>query len=97
MHVITVLFKVKPGCMEQFRRDMVANADASVRLEPGCRQFDVCTDPLAPDTVFLYEVYDSKDAFDAHLASAHFRSFNDATTAWVESKTVSALERIYPD
>ena len=33
-------------------------------------------------------------AFDAHLASAHFQSFNSLTTDWVVSKQVQSFERV---
>jgi len=46
-----------------------------------CRQFDVCVSASHSNGVFLYEVYDSKAAFDAHLASAHFRQFTESTAA----------------
>jgi quinol monooxygenase YgiN len=52
-------------------RSRSANATATREREPGCRQFDVCTS--ADDgLVFLYEVYDDRAAFDAHLAAPHF-------------------------
>ncbi|MGI9463684.1 MAG: putative quinol monooxygenase, partial [Aestuariivirgaceae bacterium] len=41
-----------------------------------CRRFDVCTDPDRPERVFLYEIYDDRAAFDAHLASDHFKAFD---------------------
>jgi quinol monooxygenase YgiN len=38
---------------------------------PGCRQFDVCRDPLDPALFFLYELYDDEAAIQAHLDSPH--------------------------
>jgi (4S)-4-hydroxy-5-phosphonooxypentane-2,3-dione isomerase len=42
-----------------------------------------------PDTVFLWEIYDDRAAFDAHLASRHFRDFDRATADMVRTKTVT--------
>lgn len=67
---------------------MIANARASREREPGCRQFDVCVTDDDPGRVFLYEIYDDRAAFDAHLASAHFKAFDATVAPWLETKTV---------
>ena len=64
------------------------NAAASLREEPGCHHFDVCTSPDDPTEIFLYELYDDRAAFDAHLASEHFRAFDAMTADWVADKQV---------
>jgi quinol monooxygenase YgiN len=85
---VTVSFRIRPGSNQRFLALMHDNAAASLALEPGCRQFDVCTDPARPDDVFLYEIYDSAAAFEAHLHSAHFRAFEGAIADMVASKQV---------
>ena len=96
MYVITVLFSTGPEHASEFLQAMVANARTSVADEPGCRQFDVCVSDRNPNDVFLFEVYDSKAAFDAHVASAHFRQFSESTAAWVTGKVIQAFEKTYP-
>ena len=96
MYVITVLFSIKPEHTSDFLPAIAANARTSVAEEPGCSQFDVCVSASNSNDVFLYEVYDSKAAFDAHLASAHFRQFSEFTAAWVTAKVINAFERTYP-
>jgi quinol monooxygenase YgiN len=51
----------------------------------------VADDPAA---IFLYEVYTHRAAFDAHLATPHFRSFDATVGTWVARKTVRIFERI---
>jgi quinol monooxygenase YgiN len=94
MYVVTVEFRIQPGHADAFLAAVIANARTSVEHEPGCRQFDVCTVPGQPDTVFLYEVYDDRAAFDAHLATPHFLSFDHLATAWVAAKSVRTLHRV---
>ena len=96
MYVVTVEFVVQPERSARFRAEIVANARATRAAEPGCRQFDVCASPGDPATVFLYEVYADRAAFDAHLASPHFRAFDAMVGGWVARKTVRTLERIDP-
>jgi quinol monooxygenase YgiN len=74
VYVITVLFET--SAPERFREAIEANAAVS-RQEPGCRRFDVCYAD-GGTKVFLYEIYDDEAAFDAHLASPHFKTFKTA-------------------
>ena len=43
-----------------------------VRLEPGCEQLDVLTDPKNLESVYLYEIWSDSDSHQAHLASTGF-------------------------
>ena len=96
MYVITVLFSVHSVHRVAFLQAITSNAKTSLADEAGCMQFDVCTSNSNPSDVFLYEVYDSKAAFDVHLASSHFLSFNALTSAWVKAKLVNVFERVLP-
>ena len=94
MYVIAVDFEIDPSRLEEFLPLMKANAAASVRDEAGCHLFEVCQDPDAPHHIFLYELYDDRAAFDAHLASAHFKDFDAATSDMLQAKTVRAFTRL---
>jgi len=86
---VTVTFKIKPGYWDRFLPLMRDNAQTSLRVEPACRQFDVCTDSERTLEVFLYERYDNADAFQNHLKSDHFRAFNAAVADMIESKHIA--------
>ncbi len=96
MFVISVQFELKAAHIDAFLPLMQENAATSLAREPGCRQFDVCQNSAAPDQIFLYEVYDSEAAFQAHLASAHFKAFDAATGHMIASKKVQSYERLVP-
>ena len=89
--VIMVDFRLKPGVKSAFRRLIDDNARASCRDEPGCRRFDVMESPSEADRIVLYEIYDDRAAFDAHLATAHFKRFDAAVAPIVASKAVRTL------
>lgn len=97
MLAITVEFEILEEHFERFLTLMRENARASHSLEVGCRQFDVCIDPERPNTVFLYELYDDRAAFEAHLASSHFQRFDAAVRGMVAAKRVRSLQLIQPD
>ena len=96
MYVVAVEFEIKPEKLDDFRAQMIANARASREREPGCRQFDVCADPAKPEFVFLYEVYDDRAAFDAHLAAEHFKAFDRTVSPWIAAKAVRTYARLEP-
>ena len=92
MYVITVEFTIHPEHLVTFMPLMLENARISRETEAGCRRFDVCRDPAQPERVFLYELYDDRAAFDAHLAAAHFKAFAGAVKPMVAAKAVRAYE-----
>lgn len=96
MYVVTVQFRLDPKRVPEFMPLVVANATDSREREPGCRQFDVCSDSGEPSVVFLYEVYDDRAAFDAHLGTPHFRSFDAAAREMIAEKAVHAWQRVAP-
>jgi quinol monooxygenase YgiN len=85
---LTVTFRLHPGQRDAFLPLIRANADASIRKEPGCLRFDVLLPEDDPQEVFLYEVYTDADAFAAHLAAPHFLSFDRAVRDMVAAKTL---------
>lgn len=87
---LTVVFELVDGAFPEFYRLVAENAAQSVKQEPGCLRFDVLT-PLGaekPSQVFLYEIYRDRAAFDLHLTSAHYLSFDACTRNMVRRKTV---------
>lgn len=96
MLALVVEFHIRPPHVDAFAEAIRENAQASLRDEPGCRQFDVCRDPAAPACFFLYELYDDEAAIQAHLQSSHFLQMDSLTTGWVASKTVRRLQRTVP-
>lgn len=87
MYLVTVIFDVAPAHAAHFLPRVQQQAINSLE-EPGCRRFDVWQAPDNAARFFLFEIYDDRDAFDAHLASAHFKAFDAEVADWVEQKAV---------
>ena len=96
MYIVTVNFTIDPVQWNAFLPLMFENARTSRETEIGCHQFDVSVDPARQDVVFLYEVYDDRAAFDAHLASAHFLTFKQATASMITAREVGNWTRAAP-
>ena len=91
--VVVVTFEVIPEFRAAFSDAVRENAYTSRTVEPGCSIFDVCKTGDGSE-IFLYEVYDSEDAFKEHLASEHFRRFDALVASWVAGKRVTTYHRL---
>lgn len=94
MFAVTVIFRIKAEDFQRFLPLMYANASTSLSSEPGCKVFDVCTDPSRPNEVFLYELYDSEEAFRSHLATPHFLAFDADVGPMIVEKTVASYSEV---
>lgn len=94
MFAVTVSFTIKPDRRDAFMQAMLTNAAASKELEPGCHQFDVCTDADSPDEVFLYELYEDSAAFEAHLQTDHFAVFAAQENDLIVDKTIKTYRTV---
>lgn len=89
---VSVEFLVKPDEAGTFRELMLMQAANSLKLEEGCRYFDVCIDNGQAGRFVLYEVYDDEAAFEVHLKSEHFRDFATAVEPMVVSRRIERLD-----
>ncbi|MFC6673647.1 putative quinol monooxygenase [Marinobacterium aestuariivivens] len=72
MYCIFISVDLKPGARARYLELIAENARASVENEPGCHTFDVLADREDENRVYLYEVYDSPDALQAHKETEHY-------------------------
>jgi len=96
MFVVSVEFEVDSAHLAAFRRTVLKQAKNSLDLEGDCHTFHVCVDGEGErsNRFFLYEEYTDRPAFDAHLASGHFRDFSALVNPWVVSKQVRTWNRL---
>lgn len=90
--VIYVEFILHDDAVERFMPLMLANARSSLDEEPGCERFDVLHLAGKPQHVVLYEIYRDRAAFQHHLKTAHFLTFNSVTAAMIREKKVVELD-----
>jgi quinol monooxygenase YgiN len=96
-YVVIAEFAVPSGHMQEFLELCRYDSERSVTDEAGCRQFDVVTPAEATDAVVLYEVYDSKAAFDIHMTTPHYDVFaTGVERLGVTVTQVRFFERVHP-
>jgi quinol monooxygenase YgiN len=67
---------------------------APTRAEEGCLQYDLHTDRENPRQFFLYERWSSDALWQAHMDSAHIKSFVEASGAFTETWALHQLDRV---
>ena len=95
MIAVIVAFELVPGKANEFMPLMQLQARNSRLLETGCVQFDVCFDSSSPEHVFLYEIYEDRAAFDAHLDSDHFKEFAAAAGDMISARMEHILDNVH--
>ena len=93
MYVITVDFFIKDNLVDNFKKRVIQQANDSLNKEKDCLYFDVCFDKENINRVFLYEIYKDKNAFDEHLNSSHYLSFNKEVSPWIKEKIINNFEK----
>ena len=92
-YVVIAELTVSPDRLVDFIAHSMEDGRDSVANEAGCQQFDVHVPVDGSPTVVLYEVYDDRAAFEAHLQTPHFFRWRDATQSWITERRVSLLNR----
>ncbi len=85
---IFVTIKLKPGNADAFRPLILENAEAAVRDEDDCHQFQVLTDEADPETFYFYEVYTNAEALENHRQTPHFQKYDDASRDIIAERTI---------
>lgn len=60
--------------MDQWLQLAHTNSAASLR-EAGCERFDILLDRNQAHHAFLYEIYETRDAWLSHCEQPHFKTF----------------------
>jgi quinol monooxygenase YgiN len=63
---IVATIKTVPGKREEYLKHLKAHAERCLATEPGTLKFEILVPQKEADTVMLYEVYASPEAFEAH-------------------------------
>jgi quinol monooxygenase YgiN len=63
---IVATIKTVPGKRDEYLEHLKAHAQRSLSTEPGTLKFEILVPKEEADTLMLYEVYASPEAFQAH-------------------------------
>jgi autoinducer 2-degrading protein len=93
LYVNAVDLDINPADMEAYLAALKENGAKSV-TEPGCREFNIHVKADSPNHVFIYEVYDSAAALEAHRATEHFKKYAATTAKMVAKRDARAMTSV---
>jgi len=97
MLIVHVHVRVKPECVEDFKRVSLANARESTK-EPGIARFDLVQQQDDPTRFVLVEAYRNADAPAAHKETNHYQSWRDAVAPMMaEPRSSVKFTNLFPN
>lgn len=77
--------QIDPAQLDQYLAFLREEVETSIRVEPGVLTLYAVQLKSDPTHVRLFEMYADSSAYNAHIASAHFRKYKVGTQAMVKS------------
>jgi len=97
IHILVVTTRLKPEHRDAWIDRMTRHIQTCRANEPDCLQLDLVQSNDDPDHVFLYEVYESKESFDAHWDSSYQKQLMVDVQGWaVEPPEIILCTNVYP-
>ena len=86
---IVATIKTAPGKRDEYLKHLRAHAERCRATEPGTLQFEILVPQKEEDTLMLYEVYASPEAFQAHWEGQSMNQGRQTPRASAQSIGVS--------
>ena len=71
--------------LESYKTFLAEGIESAVRVEPGVLRMYAVQDKLKPTHVTVFETYASKEAYDLHIQTPHFKKYKSGTMSMVKS------------
>ena len=88
--------EVYPQHLDEYMKYAVEVGEVSLRTEPGVLTMYAVQDRENPCLVTILETYSSKDAYEKHIASAHFQKYKKGTLHMVKSLQLCDQTQLNP-
>jgi quinol monooxygenase YgiN len=77
--------EIDPAQLDAYRAAVQEQIDAAIRKEPGVLVLYAVSEKDNPTHVRVFEIYRDRNAYEAHLASDHFKKYKTTTQDMVKS------------
>ena len=88
--------EVWPQHLDEYLRYATEVGETSLRTEPGVLTMYAVSEKEDPCKITILETYASKEAYDKHIASAHFQKYKQGTLHMVKSLVLSDQTPLNP-
>lgn len=95
MKELVLIAQIKPnkGKLE-FLKEALIDLVLETRGEEGCLQYDLFVDQDDQEKFWLYELWDSSEAWENHMKTSHIKSFLDKTDGMMSVFEGNILQKI---
>ena len=94
MYILHVTYEVKEGKCEAFLKELAALGVAEKSLaEDGCVDYTYYLPVAGGNTLFLSEVWESREAQAAHTKTAHFQALAGIKDLYVEKTAIVRFDK----
>lgn len=94
MYVVVEFLEAVPASRGQLRTAVLLLARQTVEKKIGCHHFDVGQDEVDGGAFLVYQVYDSKAAYLAHLERPEYAEHRVLVDPWVRTRRNLTYELI---
>ncbi|WP_205314293.1 putative quinol monooxygenase [Pedobacter namyangjuensis] len=77
--------KVDPLQLEKYNTALKEQMTTAVKLEPGVITYYAVSDQKDPSVITILEIYASKEAYNTHIETAHFKKYKETVKDMVKS------------
>lgn len=77
--------KVDPLQLEKYNSALKEQMTTAVELEPGVLTYYAVSDQKDPSAITILEIYASKEAYNTHIETAHFKKYKETVKDMVKS------------
>ena len=89
--------EVWPQFVDEYIKYVTEVGEISLRTEPGVLTMYAVSEKENPYQITILETYASREAYDKHIASAHFQKYKQGTLHMVKSLVLSDQTPLNPD
>ena len=89
--------EVYPQYLDEYIKYVTEVGEISLRTEPGVLTMYAVSEKENPYQITILETYASREAYDKHIASAHFQKYKQGTLHMVKSLVLSDQTPLNPD
>lgn len=91
------VISVDPARLDEYNRFLSEGVQAAMMKEPGVLVLYPMARKDAPEQIRILEIYASRDAYEKHIASAHFQKYKKGTQDMVKSLELLDMTALFPD
>ena len=77
--------KVDANQLERYQVALKEQMNAAIQLEPGVLSYTVVADKKDANSITIFEVYASLEAYQSHIATPHFKKYKETVKDMVLS------------